>query len=542
MTGHRRARRGMRDMWTSTLMVLLSAALAACGTDATDNGEADADTADTSDTDGTDGTDEAADRAGPVPGSVLTVGFGAPPQTLDWHLHGDPTAELVLWSINEALVETTADGQVLPRLAATVPTVDPDRPDRWRVELREGISFTNGEAFDAAAVKANVDRVSDPDFETITSGFELLAGAEVVSDHVVEIITDGPDPFFLSRLSELRMLPPEAQNQPVYAENPVGTGPYVFEEWDRGANVIRLRVNTDYWGDAPTVERVEIRIVPDESTRVSALRTGEIDMAPVAPDQVAQVPAVIRGGAAAESGATRINLAQPPYDDVRFRRALNYAIDKDAINDAIFGGQYEVSACQAVPPGAFGYNPDLDPYPYDPERARTLLADVDLPDGFAVQFEGTSGFWVRDREVQEAVASYWREVGLDVDMTVNPEDAYLDKLLAGDDSPGVVYMELDHRYFHGARIVDRQFARDGAIATIGDELPQVDGLLEATQTFDEQASLDAFAELFRIGCDGAVAVFTIDRYDLWGSTERVEYEPQGTGIHRLDFHRVRLTE
>lgn len=115
-------------------------------------------------------------------GSTLVVAFAAEPGTLDWQMHGDPGAELALWSINESLVEIGRDGELYPSLAAELPVVDENDPTRWHIRLREGISFTNGEPFDAEAVKANVDRVTDPDFDTPTSGYELLAGAEVVSE------------------------------------------------------------------------------------------------------------------------------------------------------------------------------------------------------------------------------------------------------------------------------------------------------------------------------------------------------------------------
>jgi peptide/nickel transport system substrate-binding protein len=473
--------------------------------------------------------------------SLLVVGFGTEPTTLDWQKHGDPAAELALWSINEALIELGPRGEFIPRLAASVPAVDPDDPGRWRVELRRGVSFTNGEPFNAAAVKANVDRITAPDFETITSGYERLAGAQVVSEYVVDLLTDGPDPVFLFRLPELRFLPPKAMNDPGYAENPVGTGPYVFERWDRG-NVIVLKKNPGYWDKPGSIATVEIRFITDEGTRLSALQTGEIDLAPIAPDQADRVPQVVRSATAVESGALRFNLTKAPYSDIRFRQALNYAIDKEAINNAIFGGFFEVSACQALPAGAFGFNPDLAAYEYDPEKARDLLAQVAIPAGVVIEFDGVAEFWIRDREVQEAIASYWRDIGLDVDLTINTTDSYLDKLLAGDDSPGIMYMELDHRYFHGARILDRQFNREGTIATIGTALPEVDALMSQTQNFDEAVSLDAYHELFHIGCEEAVSVFTLDRFDVWGAAEDVRYVPGRGGLHRLDFNRVSFDE
>ena len=208
--------------------------------------------------------------------STLVVAVPADADTLDWTMHAETTAEIALWSINEALVETDSDGELVPSLAASLPEPDPKDPERWRVTLKEGITFTNGEPFNAEAVKANVVRVAAEDFETPTDGFESYAGAEVVDEYVVDILTDGPDSALLYKLESLRMLAPKAMNDPDYAENPVGTGPYLFEKWDRGREIV-LERNPDYWGEAGTVETVVIRFIEDENTRVAALSTGEID-------------------------------------------------------------------------------------------------------------------------------------------------------------------------------------------------------------------------------------------------------------------------
>lgn len=472
--------------------------------------------------------------------STLVVAVPADADTLDWTMHVESAAEIALWGINEALVKTDTNGEMVPALAASLPEPVPGDPERWRVTLKEGITFTNGEPFNAEAVKANVDRVAADDFDTPADGFESYAGAEVVDDYVVDILTDGPDSALLYKMESLRMLPPKAMNDPDYAENPVGTGPYLFKKWDRGREIV-LERNPDYWGEAGTVETVEIRFIEDENTRVAALSTGEIDMTQIAADQADQVPQVLRPKQVAESGAIRININRPPYNDVRFRQALNYAIDKDALNETIFGGQSEVSACQSVPSTVFGFNPDLKAYPYDPDKARELLAQVDLPKNFAVQFEGVSGFWVRDREVQEAIASYWRDVGLDVDLTINTTDVYLDKLLERDlkVAPGIIYQELDHQYSHAARIADRIFNRTGAISTIGDQYPEADALMKKAASFDESESETAFHQLFELSCDQALQVFTLDRFDLTGAAKGLSYEPN-RNFMRIDFDRVRM--
>ena len=451
----------------------------------------------------------------------LVVGTDAEPTTLDIMAIDDNGLHLSTWSINEPLVDIGNDGEIQLFLAAEVPALDPDDPTRWIVKLVEGVSFTDGAPFNAEAVKANVDRVLDPDYTTTVVG-ELggLSGVEVIDDYNLVITTEKPNPGLLVALRKLRFQSPNAFEG--VEENPIGTGPYTLVEWQRGQSVT-LAANANFAGDPkPTIDEVEIRFIPDTNTRVSAFEAGEIDVLVGPPDtQLAQFDNVVSTGGG-EVGASRLDTKAAPFSDVRFRQALNYALDKQTIVDALFGGAFPVSECQVTSPGALGYNDSLTAYPYDPDKAMELLAEVDIPDGFVLDFFGSSAVYGTDREVQEAMASYWNAVGIETNLMFDEIDAYLDNIF--NPELGFVYAESDQAFNSFARQIGLFYQRGGPVTAFDEELQtRLDPLVETALTsLDEAEREGAMFELAKIGCDEALFVFNFIRQDVGVIADGIE--------------------
>lgn len=485
---------------------------------------------------GSDDDGTSAPRSG---GGGVVVATDAEPTTLDAQLTEDNGKDLATWSINEALVDFDRSGELVPLLAEDLPTIDPDDPHRWLVTLRDGISFTNGEAFDAAAVVANVERILDPDYgSTFTSELGTLSSAEAVDDLTVALVTDEPDPILPSRLRILRMVPPQAGQEDGYGENPVGTGPYVFEEWNKGSHIV-LTANDDYWGDPkPTIPEVRIRFLPDVGTRMSALRAGEVDIAiNTPPDEIDGLPQVLESPTPSEASAIRLNLFTEPASDPRFRQALNYAVNKEELNESLFNGVFELNHCQPSVAGTGGFNDDLDPYPYDPDKARELLAEVDLPDDFVLPFEATSAVFGRDTELAQALASYWEAVGLKVDTRLNNIDSFLELIYSPD--PLVIYHETDQSSNHAARQVGLFLT--GEASARGDAYPELDPLIETALTsMDDGERQAAYDEIWRISCEEAFFVFALDRIEVAGASDRIDYEPGWGKLEKMYFNRMSI--
>lgn len=480
----------------------------------------------------------------------LAIASAMEPGSLYVIRDGDDGNTLVNWSINEPLVDRDTTGELVPVLAAELPVADEADPTIWHVKLREGIRFTNGEPFNAETVKYNIDLVTNPEFGATINGIETLKTAVVIDEYNIDIVTKSPDPWLLFRISTLRFVPPVAsKDAAAYSQHPVGTGPYKFVQWDKGQRII-LEKNDDYWGgDHAQLARVEFRFIPEAATRIAALQSGEVDMVSgLTPDETRKVPQVIKSSNAANGTYLRINLETPPYDNAAFRQALIYAINRDALNEHLWGGQATIQACQMLPEGEVGFNESLKAYPYDPEKAKELLAQVDLPDGFTVHaLFTTGGYYPKDSETGQAIAANWQAIGLKTNIEYVSSDRWYDDLLAGGgktkaDSPlPMTYVQLDYHSMYAARITSRILNRANVMATLGSKYPEIDEALATAQgSFDVAKATAAFEEVYKIGCEEALYIPLIDYPDLWGASEQVKYEAGPGVINRIHLDKIHV--
>ncbi|MEM7444990.1 MAG: ABC transporter substrate-binding protein, partial [Pseudomonadota bacterium] len=173
---------------------------------------------------------------GPVWAQEIAIAIGSEPTTLDPQLRDDGGERAITDNIFETLLARDSDGVLSPSLAASMPSqVD---ATTWEVDLRDGISFHNGEPFNADAAAFSVNRIIDPEFNSEQSSFfASITGASVVDGDTIQITTDGPDPILPARLYWMKMVPPGAAAEEDFASNPVGTGPYTFVSWDRGSSI-----------------------------------------------------------------------------------------------------------------------------------------------------------------------------------------------------------------------------------------------------------------------------------------------------------------
>ncbi len=290
-------------------------------------------------------------------------------------------------------------------------------------DLRQGVRFHNGEAFDADDVVHTVNFVTKPDSKiTNPSNVNWMAGAEKVSQYKVRILLKEPFPAAFEYLAgPVPMYPNEyyAQVGPKgMNEKPIGTGPYKVTENQPG-RLVRFERNKDYFKDSPrpqpTIEKLELRLIPDRNTQTAELMAGGLDwIYNVSPDQAEQLKTVPHLGVSAgesmriaflQFNATEKSTA-PPLRDVRVRRAINHAIDRDAMLKTVVGGG-RVIHVQCFPP-QFGCDDREAPkYAYDPAKAKALLAEAGFPNGFDLEFTA-----YRDRQQTEAIIGYLRAVGI----------------------------------------------------------------------------------------------------------------------------------
>jgi peptide/nickel transport system substrate-binding protein len=286
----------------------------------------------------------------------------------------------------EGLFRWTPQGLV-PWLARDV-TVTPDGK-LWTLKLRDGVTFHDGTPFNAEAVKFNLERIRDGQGFPYSGLLAPLQEIKAVNPSTVQITMKAPYGPFRALLGFIYfgMQSPAAiqKHGPDYGSNPVGTGPFKFQSWQRGAQLVLVR-NDNYWGDKAPLDRIVVTAIPDFNGRVSALEAGDADVIiEVPPSEVARLQRQrqhqILSAVTSRNQWLRFNLLKAPLDKVEVRRAVAHATNRDAYIRSVMHGQAS-PARNIVGPGVVGYV-ELESIPYDPKRARELLAQAGLPNGFS---------------------------------------------------------------------------------------------------------------------------------------------------------------
>jgi peptide/nickel transport system substrate-binding protein len=360
--------------------------------------------------------------------------------TLDWHMHCDKNAHEPDRQIFDTLLRRNLKTlQLEGNLAESWRLLN---DTTWQFKLRRNVKFHNGEPFDAAAVKFSIERMLDP--KQAAPGRTSIATidrVEIVDPLTVNVITKTPFPLLPVRMSPghcgtVGIVPPKYLAQvgdAGFAVKPVGTGPYKFVEWIKDERLV-LEANKDYHRGAPAIDRLVFRPIPELTTRVAALLSGQADLvSDVPPDQVAKVKS---------SGVARIevstlggfvimmkitNYLMPgPWHDVRVRKAMNHAIDMPTIVKTVLEGYGDILGVP-LEKEAFGFNPNIKWYAYDPDRARALLREAGHPNGFEVTLHVPNRRYMNDIEVVQAMAQMLGKVGIKAKVEVGEQSVYTTK-------------------------------------------------------------------------------------------------------------------
>lgn len=406
MEGITLKQRGKLRLLLGTIFLLV--VLAACGGGSGDSS-------------GKGGKDGDASKSKSDSGEIV-IGVSSDPQ--NW----DPIATFLLdWSavatsVFEGLVDRDNDLEIQPGLAEEWEYID---DQTLQFKLREGVEFHNGEPFNADAVKYTFDRLLGEEGAQgpQQANYESIDNVEVVDEYTVNMNLNTNDPVLLTNLASYGavIVPPEyieENGADHFSMNPVGTGPFEMTSYKQDEEVV-LEKNKNYWKEGlPELDLVTIRVIPEASTRLAELQTGSIDIMKQA--EVSQVDS-IEGDDNLEllevptptAYSIRFDVAQEPMDDVRVRKAINYAIDKEAIIDEILQGYGEqITSFQSEL--SFGYNDELDPYPYDVDKAKELIEEAGA-EGSTLDFylPGNDGTF---KEIAQVVSFYLEEIGLDVNI------------------------------------------------------------------------------------------------------------------------------
>jgi peptide/nickel transport system substrate-binding protein len=368
------------------------------------------------------------------PEGTLTRALATFPNSLDLPQCAERNASTTAWHLYDTLLWVDDDGMFQPALANDW-EVSEDGSE-YVFHLRDDVTFHNGEPFNADAVVFSWERAKEGGFE-YSNLWQLATTVEKIDDYTVKIATDGPDALFLTTVADnWAIIPPkyfEEVGQAGFDEHPVGTGPFVFVEWVKGDRII-MNANPNYWQEGtPKIETLIFRPIPESATRVAAIQTGEVDIVTRLSSEEATSLLGVPNVTIIKYPVERVyyiafnNMTTgvgQPTEDARVRQAMNYAVDVDAIIDSLFDG-FAKPAIGLVSTGELGYD-DAEPFGYDPDKARDLLAEAGYPDGFTMDMACPAGAYTHFEEVCEAVAGYLGEVGIVINLEIMESGHYWD--------------------------------------------------------------------------------------------------------------------
>ncbi|MDR0640959.1 MAG: ABC transporter substrate-binding protein [Treponema sp.] len=317
----------------------------------------------------------------------LRYGFTSEPATLD-PLDPSNTADgrSILFNVFEGLVRLEPDGDLKPATASAYTVEQGGRV--YRFTLRQGLKFHNGDPVGVGDVKFTLDQAIAANYQ----GFTQIEKVETPDRATIVVTLKAPDVEFLPYLT-IGVVP---ANNGDREKNPIGTGPYIIESYTTQQSLV-LKKNPYYWKPGfPKLDKVTIVFLADSEALLLSLRGGNIDAAGITGSLVDQLNGADFDIFSSYSNSVQLlalNNNVKPLDDIRVRQALNYGVDVQEIIDAAFSGRGEASGSPLIPGLAKYYNRDLvDPYPYNPERARSLLREAGLAEGFSLEITVPSNY------------------------------------------------------------------------------------------------------------------------------------------------------
>ncbi len=372
---------------------------------------------------------------GTKPQGTLKVALSTFPDTLDAPITAERNAHNASRGMFDSLVWINDQGDIEPELAESW-EISEDGLE-YTFHLRKDVTFHNGEPFNADAVVFSWERYSNPDLPW-NERWRMADNVEKVDDYTVKITTTEPKPLLLRTIAiSWEIVPPkyfEEVGDVEFGSHPVGTGPFQLVEWVKGDH-ITLEANPNYWRESyPRLAQVIFRPIPESATRVAAIQTGEVDIVGRLSSEEAQSLLGAPGVQVIRYPVARVyyiafnNLTTgvgKPTEDPLVRQAMNYAVDVQAIVDALFDG-FAKPATGFVASGELGYGA-VEPFGYDPDKAKELLTEAGYPNGFSMDFACPAGAYTHFEEVCEAIQGYLEAVGIKTNLQIMESGQYWDQ-------------------------------------------------------------------------------------------------------------------
>lgn len=460
-----------------------------------------------------------------APRDSIVIAIQGEPSSLDTQYPDDGNMRVITWNVFEPLYKL--DGETLqpePCLATDYEVLD---DVTWKFTIREGVKWHDGSDFTVEDAVYSINRIVDPNFNSqILSDMATIIKAEAIDDKTLTITTDGPDPLLLKRLTKLDMVNKaftETKTEDELTLVAMGTGPYIFQEWKRGQS-ITVTANENYWGGAPVIKNATFRFIEEPLTRLSALKTGEVDLGVnMYPEYAAELPKVF-SEVGLETYWVRFNQLSGWMQDKNMRLAANYALDLQGLADGLFLGYAAPTLGQMGREGYFGFNGDLEMYPYDPAKAKELL-DAAGYKGEVIELISERGRWLKDGELTEAVAAQLAEAGFNISTKFVSWNEWLDTLFDKSKTPDMQFSATSNEFFDMDRTYSALVHSTGSQSAVNS--PELDRMIdEAKMEMDVEKRTEMYKELTTVLHEDPFAIYLLTLSDLHGGATDLVWQPR----------------
>lgn len=475
------------------------------------------------------------DAAAPSSNTVRVV-LGQEPPTLEaCESNLTSTGVVVRSNVTEPLIERNPKtGELEPKLATEWKATS---DTEWTLKLREGVKFQDGTPFNAEAAAFTIDRAVNSKLGCNVEGYvfgDADLKVKAVDASTLTVTTPGPDPILPLRLSFLEVVPTSTSTTAKVRE-PIGTGPYKIEQWDSGQK-ITLSTWDGYWGDKPAYAKAEYQWRSESSVRAAMVTSGEADVAMgLSPDDnIGDLGVDYPNN---ETVALRLDANAAPLNDIRVRQAVNYAIDKEGIVNSLYQGKHKVAA-QLVPEGVVGHNSALTGWPFDLDKAKSLVAEAKA-DGVdtskQISLVVRSAQFPKITELGQVLQEQLGQAGLNVKLKMLETSQHLTyQVRPFPKDEGAVALMTQHGNQAGdaAFTVDQYMLSTGAQSYFG--TPEFDAMIKKADAASGDERKKDFEEIFAYQNDKVVQFAHISHQTgIIGKAKSVNYTPNSSSGDEL---------
>jgi peptide/nickel transport system substrate-binding protein len=498
----------------------------------------------------------------PTRAQNLTMAVGAPVTSLDPHYHQLSPNNAVARMVFDQLVNMDGRSRLIPGLAESWRPVE---PDLWEFKLRPNVRFHNGQEFTAEDVAFTLQRV--PNVPNSPSSFAIytrpIKAVEIVDPLTIRFRTDGPYPLMPMDFSNLAILDRETHQAATTEEfnsgrAAVGTGPWKVVS-HRNGDRIEFERNDSYWGDRPQFARVNYRMIVNDAARTAALLAGDVefidqvptsDLAKLRADQRLTLSETVGlrliflgldhlRQAGENSPFVTDNNGQPlgrnPLQDVRVRRALSMAIDRQNITERVMEGAASPSL-QFLPPGIYSHVPDLAPGRADPDAARRLLAEAGYPQGFRITLHSPNDRYINDSRIAQAVGQMWTRIGVRTAVEAQPWTTFISRAGRAEFSAHLIGWGSNPEGSHPMRNIIAAPNRErgwGASNRGRYSNPALEAkLIEALTELDDEKRERLLQDIQRTAAEDVAVIPLHIQTNIWGMRRGLAHTPRADELTR----------